>query len=236
MRICYLDESEQQQDGIYYVGCLVVDAEQVRAIDRSLDQLHEQLLADHPNDVPDELEFHGHAMFQGDEGWSGLAPGIRAWASQKVVELICSHSPWFGLQGVKTEGLRRRPGWEDREPHLVVSSQLLNRVHRRRRLVSGGLLVIADDHHLREDSRLAHRRMRSESVQGLTDGQLADLLDTIYFGPSNRSRLLQAVDVLTYFEQRRRHVQEIHPEARRRMKNIGTSLDTVLAHSYVWEP
>nr|WP_246418926.1 DUF3800 domain-containing protein [Micrococcus cohnii] len=231
-----MDESEQHRADRYYVGALVVDAEQVRSIDRSLDKLHEQLRADHPSAVPTELEFHGHAMFQGEEGWSGVDPGTRAWASQKAVELICSHEPWFGFQGVDTEGLRHRPGWEDQEPYLVVSGQLFNRIHRRSRLVSGGLMVIADEHHLREDSRLRYQRMRSESVKGLTDGKLGQLLDTIYFGPSNRSRLLQAVDVLTYFEQRRRHVQEKHPEAVRRMNNIGKSLDSVLAHDYVWRP
>ncbi|KIK89177.1 hypothetical protein OC70_01925 [Micrococcus luteus] len=236
MRICYLDESEQQQDGVYYVGALVVDADQVRAIDRGLDELHGQLKADHPDQVPDELEFHGHAMFQGEEGWSAMDPGTRAWASQRAVDVICSHALWFGFQGVDTERLHHRPGWEDQEPYLVVSGQLLNRIHRRSRLVSGGLMVIADDHHLREDSRLSYRRMRSASVRGLTDGKLNHLLDTIYFGPSNRSRLLQAVDVLTYFEQRRRHVKERHPMAKRRMNNIGKSLDSVLSHDYIWTP
>ena len=236
MRICYLDESEQQQDGVYYIGALVVTAEQIRSIDRDLDALHARLHEAHPGSVPAGLEFHGHAIFQGKEGWAELKPGVRAWASQKAVELICRHSPWFGLQGVDVDGLRRRRGWEAAEPHVVASSHLLNRVHRHSRLVSEGLLVIADDHHLSEDSRTAYHRMRSRAVQGLSDGKLHHLLDTMYFGPSNRSRLLQAVDMLTYFEQRRRHIQEDHREAARRMKNIGASLDSVLEHSYVWRP
>ncbi|MBD4385934.1 hypothetical protein GUH10_29605, partial [Xanthomonas citri pv. citri] len=94
--------------------------------------------------------------------------------------------------------------------------------------------MIADDHHLRDDSRLTYRRMRAASVQGLSDGALDHLLDTMYFGPSNQSRLLQAVDVLTYFEQRRRHVTERHRDAVRRMNAIGRSLNKIRQHSYVW--
>ncbi|PLA45899.1 hypothetical protein [Micrococcus luteus] len=122
MRICYLDESEQQQDGVYYIGALVVTAEQIRSIDRDLDALHARLHEAHPGSVPAGLEFHGHAIFQGKEGWAELKPGVRAWASQKAVELICRHSPWFGLQGVDVDGLRRRRGWEGAEPHVVASS------------------------------------------------------------------------------------------------------------------
>ena len=118
----------------------------------------------------------------------------------------------------------------------MVSAQLLNRVHRRTSLRADGLLVIADDHHLRDDSRLTYRRMRAASVQGLSDGALDHLLDTMYFGPSNQSRLLQAVDVLTYFEQRRRHVTERHRDAVRRMNAIGRSLNKIRQHSYVWPP
>ncbi|MFF5022126.1 hypothetical protein [Micrococcus luteus] len=68
MRICYLDESEQQQDGVYYIGALVVTAEQIRSIDRDLDALHARLREAHPRSVPAGLEFHGHAIFQGKEG------------------------------------------------------------------------------------------------------------------------------------------------------------------------
>ena len=145
-------------------------------------------------------------MFNGKDDWTAAPVGVRAWASQRAVELIAAHTPWFGFQGVDVDRLRQRPGWEDAKPHIVVSAQLLNRVHRRTSLRADGLLVIADDHHLRDDSRLTYRRMRAASVQGLSDGALDHLLDTMYFGPSNQSRLLQAVDVLTYFEQRRRHV------------------------------
>ena len=48
MRICHLDESEQQQDGVYYIGALVVTAEQIRSIDRDLDALHARLRETHP--------------------------------------------------------------------------------------------------------------------------------------------------------------------------------------------
>ncbi|ACS29866.1 DUF3800 domain-containing protein [Micrococcus luteus] len=175
-------------------------------------------------------------MFNGKDDWTAAPVGVRAWASQRAVELIAAHTPWFGFQGVDVDRLRQRPGWEDAKPHIVVSAQLLNRVHRRTSLRADGLLVIADDHHLRDDSRLTYRRMRAASVQGLSDGALDHLLDTMYFGPSNQSRLLQAVDVLTYFEQRRRHVTERHRDAVRRMNAIGRSLNKIRQHSYVWTP
>ena len=183
---------------------------------RDLDQLHAQLRADHPQAVPEQLEFHGLRCLTART--TGLPP------------------PSVGFQGVDVDRLRQRPGWEDAKPHIVVSAQLLNRVHRRTSLRADGLLVIADDHHLRDDSRLTYRRMRAASVQGLSDGALDHLLDTMYFGPSNQSRLLQAVDVLTYFEQRRRHVTERHRDAVRRMNAIGRSLNKIRQHSYVWTP
>lgn len=114
-------------------------------------------------------------MFNGKDDWTAAPVGVRAWASQRAVELIAAHTPWFGFQGVDVDRLRQRPGWEDAKPHIVVSAQLLNRVHRRTSLRADGLLVIADDHHLRDDSRLTYRRMRAASVQGLSDGAVKSL-------------------------------------------------------------
>ena len=53
--------------------------------------------------------------------------------------------------------------------------------------MSGGLLIIADDHRLPDDRRLSYHRMRSDDLQGPTDGQLGQLLGIHLLRTSGRS-------------------------------------------------
>lgn len=233
--MCYVDESSRKSPDAYYVGALVVDAGQVRAIERSLDAVMELVTAQWPNVAPD-TEFHGYDMFQGKEAWKGVPPHLLAWASQQAVEAICGHQPWFAIHGVETNRLQNKYGVNAYEPHEVALSQLLMKVQKKLRRKGHEIMVFADEHHLAADSRTRFTELRNGAVKGLSDQPLDIYLDTMYFGPSKNSRLLQAVDLLTYFRQRASHETERHPQAIRRMRNIRKSIDRVCQHDYLWMP
>ncbi|NUL45648.1 DUF3800 domain-containing protein [Cellulosimicrobium funkei] len=235
MLLCYVDESSRKSPDAYYVGALVVDAGQVRAIEAGLNAVMNQLKAKQPS-LASDAEFHGYDLFQGKDAWKGMPPHLLAWASQQAVESICNHQPWFGVHGVETDLLQKKYGNHAYEPHEVALSQLLMKVQKKLKHRGHEIMVLADEHHLAEDSRTRFTEMRNGAVKGLSDGALDLYLDTIYFGPSKNSRLLQAVDLLTYFRQRRRHETERHPQAIRRMRNINKSIDSVCHHEYLWKP
>lgn len=235
MLMCYVDESSRKSPNAYYVGALVVDGVQVRAIEQSLNSVMELIRAQWPKLTPD-AEFHGYDLFQGKIGWKGVPPHLLAWASQQAVEAICGHRPWFGIHGVETDRLQKKYGDNAYEPHEIALSHLLMKVQRKLKHNGHEIMVLADEHHLAADSRTRFTELRNGAVKGLSDQPLDLYLDTIYFGPSKNSRLLQAVDLLTYFRQRTRHESERNPQAARRMRAITKSIDRICQHDYLWQP
>ncbi|PPF30367.1 hypothetical protein C5D07_08510 [Rathayibacter tritici] len=73
-------------------------------------------------------------------------------------------------------------------------------------------------------------------VPGYTDRQLSSLIDTMYFGPSHASRLLQATDVATYFSNRKLTIVEKDSRARAAVHRISSRIQAATTSFYVWYP
>lgn len=82
-------------------------------------------------------------------------------------------------------------------------------------------ILFADEHHSEPDARANLRRAKSAPVQGKLSVPLNHIFDTVYFGPSDYSRLLQAVDICTYFYMQSRFSKPANnPWARSQIKSI----------------
>lgn len=95
-------------------------------------------------------------------------------------------------------------------------------------------LVLADEHHTAPDSRTRFKSLRQHAASGQTSIPLNHLMDTIYFGPSNHSRILQAVDVATFFKLKYNHSTESHPAAKKSMIKIKQNINKVCCFDYIW--
>jgi hypothetical protein len=73
------------------------------------------------------------------------------------------------------------------------------------------ILLLADEVHSAERHRTNFRSYQDGS-DGEPAGGLHRILDTLYFGPSKHSRLLQAADMLTFIRLRR--MTSVEPDSR----------------------
>lgn len=76
-----------------------------------------------------------------------------------------------------------------------------------------GRLVIADEIHTAERHRTRLKAYRNNHQMDAQHNRLSRIFDTLYFGPSKHSRLLQAVDLLTFIYLRRTTSTENTPRA-----------------------
>lgn len=238
MLLAYLDESGRRSHGEpqrYFMGALMVDEEQLVQIESGLDRVGQFVAAQVPGFDPSS-ELHGYEMFQGHSNWKSVPTSLRVRACIAASRVLADSGASFILRCINIDALKAK--YTNPFPeHQLALSQALESVQRVIDSDHNGeqpVLVLADEHHTAPGSRSRFRSMRTQAQRGQTSMPLTCLVDTIYFGPSNHSRLLQAVDIATFFKARYDHVRERDSRAIKAMDKIRSNLEKCCRFSYDW--
>ena len=237
VRFAHLDGSATPGNAVYLFGVLLVDEWQLAAIERDFDHQGE-LVHEWCADIPADAEFHGDDIFHGVGHWSELPIPLRIRLCINLATIIGGSDAEYYLRGVDTNTVRERYGEKAFPAHELAWSHALESVERRmrRRYPDERVMLFADEHHTAPESRTALRFARDRAVKGKISVSLDHVADTIYFGPSDHSRLLQAVDVATFFYQRFTFGSESHKKSAAAMEKIERELRRALHQEYIWVP
>lgn len=231
MRIAYADESGRDRD-FYFIGVLIADDDSIRAVHAELDRLGRMVAASVPEFDPD-TEFHGYDLFHGKQGWADVPAPLRARASVLAIQCIAASGARFIFRGIDLVTLERR--YQTPFPaHELTLAQALENADEFLEKENASAIVVADEHHAAEDGRRRFRRMTLGPDNGYSTRRLTQLVDTLYFGPSHHSRLLQAADLATFFSNRLRTVRNPPEAARKALARIEAGLGQFTARAYVW--
>lgn len=209
----YIDESAQQGE-LYLFGGLVVDEEQCCSIARRLDGLAKKAFTDfasswdekgRPITNPHDVEFHAVMLMQGKEYWREVPQDYRLSLYENLLKIIKDEGGSFFINGINILRLKRmyRIPYPERD---LAMAHLLGSVQK---TMSEHLLGLADDHYTKNTSRLKIEAIRHYAQKGYCrkDQPLTNYIDTVFFGDSLNSRLLQAADMVTYLYCRRWNTQ-----------------------------
>lgn len=234
MRAVYIDESARDND-FYFFGALIVDDAAARAIETGLDSVARLVAANCPG-FDARNEFHAVDVFHGENRWDPVPVVWRVKASELVSKVLERSGAEFVFRGIDLSGLRARYA-TPYPAHLLTLAHVLEEVDARMSRVHDELaIVLADDHHTAASSRRNLHSFKIGRVPGYTQNAIANLVDTIYFGPSDESRLLQAADMATYFLNRCRTVTETDPRSQRAVQRIARRIRRITMDEYVWQP
>lgn len=239
MLLAYVDESSRTSvtngEKIYAMGALVVNESQTRAIENGFDNIC-SIVASKVKSFDPGTEIHAYDVYQGQGPWSIVPPALRARTCVLASKVIANSGANFALRAINVDNLKAKYLNPYPEHQLALSQALeeiekiLTRAHLGRDLA----LVLADEHHTAPDSRTRFKSLRQHAVSGQTSIPLNHLMDTIYFGPSNHSRILQAVDVATFFKLKYNHSTESHLAAKKSMIKIKQNINKVCCFDYIW--
>lgn len=232
----YLDESGRGNK-FYFFGALIADAPAIQDIERGFNEIAGLIAANVAGFDP-RTEFHAVDMFQGTSEWKQVPIAWRVKACDLAAKVLARSSARFIFRGVDIEGLERRYA-NPHPPHLLALAQVLEQADTF--LGNEGSappigLAHADEHHSAHSARRSLRDFKIARVPGYTTRQLHRIADTIYFGPSHESRLLQAADVATYFINRARTITEQDPRSSKAVAKIVKNIRSITAHEWVWSP
>lgn len=248
MKLVYIDESAKEKD-IYLFGGLVVDEKQCDAISKRLDGLAKKVYNDYRVKWIDpsygirashSIEFHAVMIAQGHDYWRAVDRSYRLEVVfAEILKILKSEGAHFFINGINIPLLNKQysnpfPARDLALAHLLASVQ---------KHTKGKLLALADDHYTKRTCRLKIESIRHYAKPGYCrpDEVLTNYLDTVFFGDSLNSRLIQAVDIVTYLYCRRWDKEknsfskrEVKPWYEKRMSNLFAEARSITDNKVVY--
>lgn len=153
----------------------------------------------------------------------------------QAFQVIADHSRTLVLRGMDSAGQRRRYDVPE-PPHKVVLSHLLERVNDYCKRQGEHVLAIADEVGEQAVHRNHLARYRRYGTDGYRSRKLTQFVDTLHFAPSAASRLIQAIDLVTFLYRRMETHSESDPRAKRANEALWARIMPLIAHRHCWHP
>lgn len=230
--LAYVDESYTAD--MFFLGALVVDGDAASEIESGLNALVDEYRWD-AKLLRSDVELHGYPLFHGKEGWAEVGLRARINIYERSMKIVGASGARIVLRGMDVKRQRERYARPD-PPHEVVLGHTLERVNTVATRERTHALVLADEVHSDERHRSNFRNFRIAGTPGYLSSRLPRLVDTIHFAPSHHSRLLQAVDLVTFLHRRRSTVQEPDPRASEVNDRIWAHIENSIEHCWTWVP
>ncbi|MDI1327999.1 MAG: DUF3800 domain-containing protein [Brevundimonas sp.] len=200
MFLAYLDESgntgarPDPDQPIHLIGCLLVEDSQVRPLEDALAEVVNRrfpLLCRRPG-----FELHAADLY-GGSGWAkGVAPQVRIDTIGEIVDAVSRHSDSFSYFGV--DKLR---SFANAHPHRIAFQFLVENLEPYLQRKGALGLLVADENHEVSQNLIDDFAIFKEfaTTWGYKSVKVQSIIDSVHFVQSHNNRIIQAVDMLTYF-------------------------------------
>lgn len=203
MPLLYVDESFNKKE--FWLSGLVIPENRACELEDALDEVVHQ--AAKSFGVSPRAELHGHDLAQGKNDWAVMQALLRARLGVYRDALTAIRSTpdvrafQYGLDREKLKTKYRDP-WPERQ---ILLGHVVQRVHNWMG-PEDYLVVVVDDFPAQDSMREHIRGLKVNGTYSRYNARpLKRIVDTLYFAPSNESRLLQASDLVSYMHFRARH-------------------------------
>jgi len=232
MLLAYVDES-YQTDKFFCLGAIIVDDTSAVAIEEGLDALVAEYVAQ--TDLPEGAELHGYEIFQGKGDWEVLPVRQLVNVYDRAMRIIGNSGALIVFRGMDVAQQIARYVRPD-PPHDVVLGHLLESVNHVAARQGQKVVIVADEVHTEERHRSNFRDYRRLGTPGYQSSKLPQVIDTLHFGPSKHSRLLQAADLVTFIHRRRKCHVESDPRAQAAISRMWGHISEAVKVERTWEP
>jgi hypothetical protein len=203
MLISYLDESSTT--GYYFIGALVLAPQNVTAVSEVIEKISSLIVQDHPLIFDQSDELRGSQIWNGKGKWKNIGDRYRYSVFIRAFEQLAELDIEIALQGINKKRLENQYLYP-LPPHELALKYLLDQLDKKFISQSSQGLIICDETGSRaEDNkhRALLREWRAMGTGGPFPRNLTSIADTLHFVPSQESRLVQAIDLITFLHQRR---------------------------------
>ncbi|MFF0062703.1 DUF3800 domain-containing protein [Streptomyces sp. NPDC005279] len=235
MLLTYVDESHSSE--VYFLGAVLCPETEAISLTAALDEVVWKAIGAYGRMTP-ETELHGYDIFHAKRDWKHLShmPRARIGVYADALQVIADHDVKIILTGVDLVGLQRRYGDNHDHPHSIALTHLLERVDEFAERSGELTLVIADECEGQDGYRRELRQYRTAGTWGYKARKINTVVDTMHFASSAASRLLQAVDLVTFLYHRIHIGADNDPRAKKANDQLWVRVTPRVVHQRVWYP
>ncbi|WP_312978973.1 DUF3800 domain-containing protein [Corynebacterium sp.] len=199
MYVAYLDETFHK-DREHSVLGLVAPMNTVATVEANLDRVVAKACRQHGN-IPEDAELHGYELSAGEGAWAALTtPRARVRIYNDAIRAITAVEGLTVCRG--TLDLSSRSPNDAHSWSLTFVLECINSTVSRR---SDRVLGICDDVQNKSVYQDMYAHARRHGTRGNFPNKLAAFTDGLHFTPSHHSRMVQAIDLISYVY-RRNHI------------------------------
>ena len=188
------------------MGALLIEPENARLLELALDQLMATISAEQNSAIHPREEFHGTDLFSGKGIWREITKGERYINSvlDRAFQALSSIEFSILLQGVDKKRLEDRYSLPE-DPHCLALKFLIEKIDRKLEDFNSFGIIICDETGSALEKNAYRELLREIQVHG-TGGpysrKIVRIVDTLHFVSSNKSRGIQAIDLITFLHRR----------------------------------
>ncbi|MGW4119851.1 DUF3800 domain-containing protein [Nocardia sp. NPDC004711] len=205
MLLAYIDET-YRRGSQFWVSALVLPGDWIAAVSDAMDAVVARA-SEKFDGIEKTAELHGYEIDAGTGHWEPLKGQARARVGvyTDAIETIAQFGDLAWFRG----GINEKAWWsETQDPHEWALKFLLERINSEAYARGEYVLCICDDVHNRDKYRERLQHYREYGTGGYASSKLGRIVDTLHFAPSCHSRMVQAVDLVTYVLNRHQHPAE----------------------------
>lgn len=207
MLVAYLDETYLKNKEHALIA-FVVPANEIHCLETDLNALVAKARKQHDG-LPENVELHGYELSGGENDWENIPPRARSRIYKEAIDLITQVDGAFMCRG-SVDLATRSPG-DAHEWALKIALECVNSASGKR---SEKVIGICDDVGNKSVYQSMYAHARVHGTGGRFPQYLENFTDGLHFTPSCHSRLVQAVDLLSYVYRRKKINPFNDPRAR----------------------
>ncbi|WP_150114467.1 DUF3800 domain-containing protein [Corynebacterium oculi] len=225
MHVAYLDETFHPRKE-HSVLALVSPMDQIPLIEENLNAALERISKQHH--IPSTVELHGYELSSGTRDWEPLTtPRARTRIYKQAISAI-THVPDLAICRGTTSLAEKSP----HDPHkwsLTFTLECIDTLMKRK---NDRVLAFCDDVQNKSIYQDMYASFRRNGLPDDPTNKLTSFTDGLHFTPSHHSRMVQAIDLISYVYRRNFIQKYTDPRAHKVFENLWKELEPLAQRGY----
>jgi hypothetical protein len=238
MHTTFIDEAFSK--GHFFMCALVIDGKELKCLEEAFQSIMTQLENAFPNQISRNLELHAGEIFNGKGPWRKAFEGNRQRYEvlSQFAEVLTNLNLRILVYGIDVERQGVRYSLPT-DPRYLSLRFLIEKLDKELHSSADFSMLICDSGSSNQE--IQHIRnlladMQISGTGGLYPRLITQIVDTVHFSDSKRSRGIQAVDLISFLRHR---VELQRANLVKRDSNIDQlwqSLEPKVVYDRIWKP
>jgi hypothetical protein len=238
MHTTFIDEAFSE--GHFFMCALVIDGEQLQILEKEFQRIMSQLENAFPNEISRNLELHAGEIFNGKGPWRKAFEGNRQRYEvlNHFSEVLAGLNLRILIHGIDVKRQEIKYSLPT-DPRYLSLRFLIEKLDKVLHSTSDVSMLICDSG--ASNQEIQHIRdllvdMQINGTGGLYPRQITQIVDTVHFSDSKRSRGIQAVDLISFLRHRLELQRANLVKRDSSVDQLWQVLETKVVYDRIWLP